>query len=330
MKKILITIIMIFIVSLCGCQNYYNDEDEIIDFSSVNTFHDNVFVDYVCMIANTKQEFDNLVIEEYLEKYYEEFDYDNYSLVCFSIGMNNVFSEEQITELKVYKNSLIIDLHIKNYLKREDSVLSFIIEVAKKDVVGIQEVIVKENQYNYIALTVNFNSGGCISRVKNVYVPKNKKAHLEHDLINLNTLEVYKEEVVFNETMYLYNYTENGIYGLFLRNYIMENNQYNFEIGYTSLEILETYNIVERNDDYLVIDHDNVLYTFIFENGDKTNLRLYAIGANNKLFNKEYQESKNILSILYNNENEFENDYISVQLDENSYKIVFETFPIFG
>lgn len=330
MRKYIYYFLILFLFVLVGCKPEIKFE-KIIDFEVISYYENNILGDKGCKIINSHDELKESIDLLYLSGNITSFDYTNSTLILVSYEKNVKNQNVVPVGVKVVDDLLVVEVYIEDNGHSSSLFESFAIELSTKDIVGIEKAIVNENNDDYCKVTLDYYRGGCILRYTEEYVRKGKEKVINNKFLDLETLTIYENVVRVDHEMYLCYYDKNGIYGARIKEYIMKNNEYEFESGYTTLESIQTYNIVEENDNFIIIDYQNVKYTFKkdFDYEDKTFISLYSIESN-KLFNKEYQEAKNILSILYNNDTEFNNDYISVSLKEDGYKLVFNDYPVFG
>lgn len=328
MKKIILFILIsISVFSLIGCNNI--EEDKVIDFEVINYQYGYINAKEGCKVVNSEREYEALFNGDSSFKYYKNFDYKNYSIIYLRAQREGSFNYPIVTELKLEENKLIVDLYTKNKMDKYTSCWFIFIKVLKQDVASVEEVVYKENQYDYVTLTVDYYSGGCMGRIEKIIIPKGKKAKTETNLINLKTLEIYNKEIKTDEDLYLYPYKENGLDAHFIRTYVIENNDFEFTGGYYSIGKIKGYKVVKESNSFITIEHNNIKYSFRYEQYFD-NPRLYTIESSEKLFNVNYEKAYEILSILYNNDSLFKNDLITIELTKEGYKITFPTYPIYG
>lgn len=329
MKKIFVILFVLFLFTLAGCNQEIKYE-KYIKFEITNSYSKKILKEE-CEIISSHEELRDTIDVLYLSGGITQFDYTKNALILLSYEKSNEKQNIIPVGVKIVDDTLIVEVYVEENGDIGSLFESYAIKVSAKEVAGVEKTMVMENNDDYCKVTLDYYRGGCILRYTEEYVRKGKEKVINNKFLDLETLTIYENVVQVDHEMYLCYYDKNGIYGARIKEYIMKNNEYEFESGFTTLESIQTYNIVEENDNFIIIDYQNVKYTFkkAFDYEDKKFISLYSIESN-KLFNKEYQEAKNILSILYNNDTEFINDYISVALKEDSYKLVFNDYPVFG
>ena len=174
MKKIILFILIsISVFSLIGCNNI--EEDKVIDFEVINYQYGYINAKEGCKVVNSEREYEALFNGDSSFKYYKNFDYKNYSIIYLGAQREGSFNYPIVTELKLEENKLIVDLYTKNKMDIYTSCWFIFIKVLKQDVASVEEVVYKENQYDYVTLTVDYYSGGCMRHIEKIIIPKGQK-----------------------------------------------------------------------------------------------------------------------------------------------------------
>ena len=108
------------------------------------------------------------------------------------------------------------------------------------------------------------------------------------------------------------------------------NNDFEFDGWFTSIDKIKQYNYETLDNGDIKVIYDDITYIFkVSKQLGENNYYVSNISANKNLFNLEYEKAKEILDLLYVEEN-YSNYLITIELNENSYNVKLEERTING
>lgn len=230
---------------------------------------------------------------------------------CYSVYINDSYNENDFGY-----SAMVIDYLNEKYL---------IIASLNQD--KVYEVIKGYYLSNEAILEFTDYPGGCIvlnhiEKVKmgSIYnLSKVEELLGVSTYIDLNTLEFYQGEFVVTKNLNLVTY-KNGVYDVYIKRYLNNKSTLMHIFGHYSLQLLEDYGCTKKDDGDIVVVKDDI--TYLYKKSEQLKDRYYLANVKGqKLFeNLSYQETIDILKILYGSE-DFNKYLISININENSFEI---------
>ncbi len=354
MKKLFTLLFVLFIsLFLVACEtNIDNGNDNTVDENGGAEAFSPIDIDFnVKMssggrmnhnantyIATSMEDLQNIWSDEFAFsiKTFEEIDFSKNSVLGISYQCNDLVDSE-VMEIMRYESEVVIDLYLKTGDSGKNLRFTYFLIVSNEDLCKDDNIIIKENQYEYVKVVIDAYTGGCVLHNLNMIYIKGKEVELKYGWnsvagIDMNTLKVYSGKCVFTEDMNLKLYGANGVANdRYIISYVLNKNniKYNGFIQYHEIEQYD-YQVTENND--IVFTIDKITYT-LKPSREFSSSKVYYVSkvqSNEVLFGSTYENAINILKILFNNDKVFECGDIKIELDNNGYVINFDEYYIYG
>lgn len=357
MRKLFILLFVIFIsLFLFACEtnggnvdnngngNNVDENGGIEEFSPVNidfrfkmsttgkmNYNSNTYV------ATSMEDLNNIWSEEFgfSTKNFKNIDFTKESVLGISYQSNDLIDSE-VMEIMRYENDVVIDLYLKTGENGKNTKFTYFLVVSNEDLSKDDNIIIKENQYEYVNVFIDAYTGGCELYEYNMIFIKGKEVELKYysssvSGIDMNTLKVYSGKCVFTEDLHLKLYGSKGVENdRYIMNYISNKNNIKFS-DFVKLHEIEQYDyqLIENND--IVFTIDNITYTLKpSKQFSSPTYYVSKIQSNEVLFGSTYENAINILKILFNNDTVFESGSLKIELDKNGYVINLVEYFIAG
>lgn len=336
MKKIIISI-YIFLFGLClfGCEKS-NGNIKNEDFVGNLICQDVAISSWVTNLDVSIKD-NNLYIEDELQGELNEENIFtslwNFNKLSIVSGFKNVITEfKDIDKGYVASFNGESDVDMRVYIVEKDN-KKYMFFVVLTD--ALEYEIMKGYYLNdYATLKFSDYHGGCIvmSHQEEVKIGTNynlsqvKEILSSSAFIDLETLTVYTDFIKATTNLDLITYND-GVYDHYIIQYLFKNEDFNFTNRSYTLEQLKNYEYQIINDE-IIISIDNVTYTFEKSMQFTECYYLKEIKSNRNLFN-DYNEAKSVLDILYGS-SDYQSNYISVELSNNSFIISLIERPLVG